>query len=298
VVILGKYLEVVSRGRTAAAIHELASHRAHSARLVSPSINRSTGASNIAISDIDDKANLSKDEGSFVIIPVNTHGDETSCEEDVIIDISLVHKGDILRLVAGESIPADGVIMSGKVSVDESMITGESLSVDKVTGDRVFGGTMSIEGSALLRVEVCGDKATLGKILALVQEAQSSRPAIQEVADRVASYFVPAVTCISFITFISWIIAFETGGVSKAWVDNHNTSAAAFAFYFALSVWVSACPCAFGLATPTAILVASGVAAKNGILIRKGAALQQCSEVLYLPVLSTIMLMLLIWMFS
>jgi Cu+-exporting ATPase len=146
-------------------------------------------------------------------------------------------------------------------------------------GDKVFGGTIVAQGSCLMRVEECGDKATLGKIITLVQEAQSSRPEIQEVADRVASYFVPTVAVISFITFLSWIIAFETGRVTHDMMDDHDITSAEFAFYFALAVWVSACPCAFGLATPTAILVASGVAAKHGILIRRGAALQLCSEV-------------------
>lgn len=159
------------------------------------------------------------------------------------------------------------------------MITGESLSVSKTVGSKVFGGTIVAEGSGLMQVEVCGDKATLGKILMLVQDAQSSRPAIQEVADQIASYFVPTVAAISLLTFICWVITWEMGGVPHAWMDDHNANAASYAFYFALSVWVSACPCAFGLATPTAILVGSGVAAKHGILFRKGAALQLSSEI-------------------
>ena len=116
----------------------------------------------------------------------------------------------------------------------------------------------------------------------MVQEAQSSRPAIQEVADRVASLFVPMVAALSLLTFICWVIAWETNNVPLQWAPSDTANAAAFAFYFALAVWVSACPCAFGLATPTAILVATGVAAKHGVLVRKGASLQLSSEVLHI----------------
>ena len=280
VVILGKYLEVASRGRTAAAIQDLASHRAQKARLVSPTFKRGKGSGSDAGHSERDASVANfvwRRRGGY--LPLSSESNEPTFEDDEVIDVSLVQKEDILRLVAGETIPADGVVVSEKITVDESMLTGESAAIIKGVGDKVFGGTMVTEGAALLRVTDCGDKSALGKILTLVQEAQSSRPVIQEVADQVASYFVPLVAIISLITFISWIIAFETGRVAEAWLDKSSSSAAAFAFYFALSVWVSACPCAFGLATPTAVLVASGVAAKHGILIRKGVALQLCSEV-------------------
>ena len=280
VVILGKYLEIASRGKTAAAIQDLAAHRAQKARLVSPTFKRGKSSGSDAVHSEKDTGI-----GNFIwrrrggYAPLSAEANEPTFENDEVIDVSLVQQADILRLVAGETIPADGIIMNEKITVDESMLTGESATITKCTGDKVFGGTMVTEGAALLRVTDCGDKSALGKILTLVQEAQSSRPVIQEVADQVASYFVPSVAIISLITFISWIIAFENGQVPEAWIDSSSTSAAAFAFYFALSVWVSACPCAFGLATPTAVLVASGVAAKHGILFRKGVALQLCSEV-------------------
>lgn len=282
VVILGKYLEVASRGRTAVAIQDLASHRAQRARLVSPIFKRDKSRSltiDQAERDATSKFGWRQRNG---YLPLSTEANERFFEDDEVIDVSLVQKGDILRLIAGETVPADGAIVSEKITVDESMLTGESVAIIKAEGDKVFGGTMVTEGAGLMRVVDCGDKSALGKILTLVQEAQSSRPVIQEVADHVASYFVPSVAMISLITFISWIVAFERGQVPGAWIDSRSTSATAFAFYFALSVWVSACPCAFGLATPTAVLVASGVAAKHGILIRKGAALQLCSEVLLL----------------
>ena len=115
-----------------------------------------------------------------------------------------------------------------------------------------------------------------------MQEAQSSRPAIQEVADRVASLFVPTVAALSLLTFICWVIAWETSNVPLEWMNDHHQNCLTFGFSFALAVWVSACPCAFGLATPTAILVATGVAAKHGVLVLKGASLQLSSEVLYI----------------
>lgn len=121
-------------------------------------------------------------------------------------------------------------------------------------------------------------RSTLGKIIAMVQDAQMSKPPIQELADAVARYFVPVVVIASLVTFLCWEIAALSDSIPKAAMGK-STSKFAFAFFFALAVWVSACPCSFGLATPTAILVATGVAAKLGILIRRGAALQLVSEV-------------------
>lgn len=163
----------------------------------------------------------------------------------------------------------------------------------------VYGGTLVAEGSAMIVVTACGDDSTLGKIVTAVQEAQSSKPPVQENADTIAKYFVPFVATISFLTFITWMFAWSVGAVPEDWYDataitgshmdhhmNMNSSSASktgnpvlFAFFFALAVWVSACPCAFGLATPTAILVATGVAAKHGILVRRGAALQFTAEI-------------------
>jgi Cu+-exporting ATPase len=150
--------------------------------------------------------------------------------------------------------------------------------VTKKSKDFLYGGTTVVEGSALMRVTALGDDSVLGKILSTVQEAQTSKPPIQEFADKVARYFVPVVACISVVTLLGWIIVAVVGAVPNSWYEKEG-SPYLLAFYFALSVWVSACPCAFGLATPTAVLVATGIAAKYGILVRRGAALQFAAEV-------------------
>ena len=136
-----------------------------------------------------------------------------------------------------------------------------------------------MEGSAIMLVTECGEDSVLGKIVSTVQEAQSSKVPIQEVADRVAAVFVPVVAFLSFSTFLVWFISCMMGVVPQDWLAKSEGNPALFSFLFALAVWVSACPCAFGLATPTAILVSTGVAASHGILIRRGAGLQYAASV-------------------
>jgi P-type Cu+ transporter len=175
--------------------------------------------------------------------------------------------------------------------VDESMLTGESIPVQKKHGDVLCGGTLVVESSAYLLVSATGDDSTLGRIVSSVQDAQSSRPPIQETADIIARWFVPVVSIISLISFVVWlavgylgflpveVIERESSASECYKSESHGSDYFFFAFVRGLSVWVSACPCAFGLATPTAVLVATGVAASNGLLFRKGAALQYLSEV-------------------
>jgi Cu+-exporting ATPase len=150
--------------------------------------------------------------------------------------------------------------------------------IPKKEFETVPGGSTVVEGSALMRVTGLGDDSTLGKIIKTVQEAQVSKPEIQELADNFAKYFVPTVMVISIGTFLVWLILAEMELIPSRWVE-HGGGSFLLAFTFGLAVWVSACPCAFGLATPTAVLVATGVAAKYGVLIRRGAALQTASEV-------------------
>jgi P-type Cu+ transporter len=285
VVVIGKFLESYARGITANAIHNLSTHRARSARLIhDESLHASIRSKGLWIGP---QISLAS------IIPISPSDEE--------IDASLVQRGDCLRLVSGEVIPADGIIFSGIVGIDESMLTGESALVTKSSEAMVYGGTVVSEGSAIMVVTACGDDSTLGKIVSTVQEAQSSKPPIQEKADIIARYFVPFVSIVSFLTFTIWMLAWYLGDVPEDWY--HSTSLEAshmkhhmgdstsasktgnpvlFAFFFALAVWVSACPCAFGLATPTAILVATGVAAKHGVLVRRGAALQHAAEISYI----------------
>ena len=256
VVLLGKYLEAYARGKTASSIHTLTSLRPKQARLL--------------LLD-EEQASSAAGGGSGV------RGDGDGVAGEQLIDASLVQRGDTLRLVAGETVPADGEVLSGHVGVDESMLTGESMLVERSPTSKVIGGTMVVEGTATIRVTACGDASVLGTIISTIQSAQASKPRIQETADRVSAFFVPAIALVSVVTFFAWFGVAQVGSIPPEWFHSYG-SPAEFAFFFALAVWVSACPCAFGLATPTAVIVATGIAAKQGLWIRRGAALQNAAE--------------------
>jgi len=182
--------------------------------------------------------------------------------------ISKIRVGDILVIKPGEKIPADGKIIEGESLVDESMITGESLPVEKQPGDAVTGGTVNQNGSMKMTAEKVGNETALAQIIRLVQEAQGSKAPVQKLADRIASVFVPVVIGISVVTFILWMILPSIFGIGQI------TSNLGIAFTSAVAVLVIACPCALGLATPTALMVGLGKAAENGILIRDAESLE------------------------
>ncbi len=179
--------------------------------------------------------------------------------EEREILIGEVTAGDIVIMRPGERIPVDGEILDGYSTVDESMLTGESLPVEKSVGDRVFGGTINKAGSFKLRAMRIGKETALGQIIRLVEEAQGSKAPIQRLADKVASIFVPVVISIAVVTFIVWYAAGQTFTIS---LMNF------------IAVLIIACPCALGLATPTAIMVGTGKGAEKGILIRDAEALE------------------------
>ena len=176
------------------------------------------------------------------------------------IPIEQVRLGDSVIVRPGEKIPVDGVIESGFASVDESMVTGESLPVDKNAGDAVIGATINQYGSFTFRATKVGKDTTLNQIIRLVEEAQASKAPVQRLADEVSAVFVPVVVGIALIAFVAWFFVFGQS------------------FSFALSIFVSvlviACPCALGLATPTAIIVGTGKAAENGVLVKNAEALE------------------------
>lgn len=184
--------------------------------------------------------------------------------EEVILDVEEVGKGDILIVKAGESIPTDGIIVEGNASVDESAITGESIPVDKTSGDKVIGATINKSGYFRMRATDVGDETALAKIIRLVDEATSSKAPIAKLADRVAGVFVPIVIAIALISAVVWLIV----GASFE-----------FALTIAVSVLVVSCPCALGLATPTAIMVGTGRGASSGILIKSAEALETAHSV-------------------
>ncbi len=182
-------------------------------------------------------------------------------------DVSLesIKSGDILLVKPGETIPLDGLIIKGRSSVDQSSLTGESMPIDKVFGDKVFAGTQNTTGSFEFRTTVDSQNTLLSQIVKLVEEAQSTQSPLQNLADKISAVFVPLVLLIAVITFIVWRFGF-----AASW-ENTIT-------HF-LAVIVIACPCALGLATPTVIMVATGLAAKLGILVKGGDALQMAAAV-------------------
>ncbi|MEX0920089.1 MAG: heavy metal translocating P-type ATPase [Candidatus Pacearchaeota archaeon] len=185
--------------------------------------------------------------------------------KEVNIPISEVSKGDVMIVKPGEKIPTDGIIVKGESSVDESMVTGESIPVDKIKGSNVIGATINQDGIIYVKATKVGKDTFLSNIIKLVEETQSSKVPIQAFADKVTNIFVPIVLLVAALTFVAWFFAIDAG-LSRS-------------LAVAISVLVIACPCALGLATPTALMVGSGMGAKRGILIRKGEAIQTMKEV-------------------
>ncbi|HSF85964.1 MAG TPA: heavy metal translocating P-type ATPase [Acidimicrobiia bacterium] len=180
-------------------------------------------------------------------------------EVDVLLE--QVHPGDRLRVRPGEKVPVDGVVMEGTSAVDESMISGEPVPVEKAAGDRLIGATVNGTGSVVMRAERVGSDTLLAQIVRMVAEAQRSRAPIQKLADVVASYFVPAVVVIAVVTFVIWAL------VGPA-------PAMAYALINAIAVLIVACPCALGLATPMSIMVATGKGATLGVLFKNAEAIE------------------------
>ena len=244
---LGRYIENLAKGKTSAALTDLMSLTPSSATILS----------NPPIDDkvVDASAPTRK------------------------IPTELVQVGDVVLLVPGEKIPADGVVISGSSSVDESMITGEATLVPKTVESQLIGGTVNGLGTITFRVTRAGSDTALAQIVKLVEDAQTSKAPIQQFADRAAGVFVPSVIALSLFTLIAWMMishmttslpdVFSSPGVSKFGV----------CLKLCISVVVVACPCALGLSTPTAVMVGTGVGANNGILIKGGKALEACRHV-------------------
>src|SRR5258708_8146472 len=174
--------------------------------------------------------------------------------------------GDIIRVRPGEKVPVDGEITEGDSSLDESMITGESIPVEKTVGDTVVGATFNKSGTFLYKATKVGSDTMLFQIIKLVQEAQGSKAPIQRVADLISSYFVPIVLMLALATF-------------AIWYDFGQAPALLFALLNMVAVLIIACPCAMGLATPTAIMVGTGKGAENGILIKDAESLETAHKI-------------------
>jgi Cu+-exporting ATPase len=181
-----------------------------------------------------------------------------------VIDLRHVHVGQTLRVKANEKVPTDGEIIDGTTSIDESMVTGESIPVEKSNGSKVIGGTINGNRAFLMRADKVGSETLLAQIVKMVGEAQRSRAPIQRLADVVSAYFVPAVIVVAIVAFLVWF--FVVGSL-------------AYAIVAAVSVLIIACPCALGLATPMSIMVGTGHGAKNGVLVKKAEALETLENV-------------------
>ena len=222
-ILLGKYLEAVAKGRTSEAIRKLMELGAGTARVVR--------------------------DGQEIELPIEA-----------------VVPGDLIRVRPGERIPTDGEVVEGEGYVDESMLTGEPVPVLKRAGDAVVGGTVNQNGSLLFRATRVGADTVLSQIIRMVEEAQQSKPPVQELADRIAAVFVPIVLVVSVVTFAVWMLVGPEPRLN-------------YAFIASVSVLLIACPCAMGLATPTAIMVSSGRGAQMGVLFRKGVAIEGLARI-------------------
>ena len=240
--LIGRYLETMARGRASQAIKKLLKLEAKSARILV--------------------------EG-----------------EEVEVSTEKVQVGDVMVVRPGEKIPTDGVVVNGASSIDESMATGESMPVEKKKGDEVIGATLNQQGLLNVKATKVGKDTFLSQVIKMVEECQGTKVPIQEFADRITYFFVPTIIAIAVLTFAAWLIFpdFFTTIANKAqhylpWV-NPSLGIVALALFAAITVLVIACPCALGLATPTALMVGSGMGAEKGILIRRGEAIQTLQDV-------------------
>ncbi|XP_064383927.1 copper-transporting ATPase 1-like isoform X2 [Halichondria panicea] len=266
----GRCLENIARGKTSKALAKLMSLQATEARLIK-------------------KASIG------------------ALEEEELIAVELVQTGDTLKVVPGEKIPVDATVISGSSSVDESLVTGESMPVDKNKGDTVIGGTLNQNGVLYLEATHIGSDAMLAQIVKLIEEAQTSKAPIQRIADRIAGYFVPTILVLALITLVVWlaiIITLQRTTPQDYCFSSDNLSNFSSSYFYGnfsinatdilpsqicysiskvfthtIAVLLIACPCALGLATPTAVMVGTGVGAVNGILIKGGEPLETAHKV-------------------
>ena len=229
-IMLGKYLETVSKGKTSEAIKKLMNLKSKQATLI--------------------------------------RGDKF-----VLVDIEEVEIGELLLVRPGESIPVDGEIIEGQSSIDESMLTGESIPVEKTVGDKVFGASINKNGTLKIKATAVGKNTVLSQIISLVEKAQTTKAPIAKIADKVSGYFVPVVMSIATIAGLTWYYL----GVKN--IVPLNQAPSIFALTIFVSVMVIACPCSLGLATPTAIIVGTGRGAELGILIKSGEALEKAHKI-------------------
>jgi Cu+-exporting ATPase len=208
-----------------------------------------------------------------------TPNEDGSTYSEKVISATLIHRGDILKVMPGARVAADGFLLDSEVAyVDESMLSGESMPVKKAGNDTVTGGTLNAGAAFLMKAEKIGSETSLFQIVTLVENAQLAKAPIQAAADSISNVFVPFVIIVSAFTFFMWYYAGAQNRYPDSWLPE-NESKFIFAMLFGISVLVTACPCALGLATPTAVMVGTGVGASNGILIKGADGLERAAKV-------------------
>jgi Cu+-exporting ATPase len=251
-ILAGRYLEAYSKAQTGDAVMMLGRLRPTEAMLVRP---------NLDIEDTSQDIQLSS--------PV------TNVEK---INVDLLEVGDIVRVLHGASPPADGIVISGNCTFDESSLTGESRPITKIPGDKVFAGTVNTGKPVSIKVTEISGASMLDQIVKVVREGQTKRAPVERVADILTGYFVPVITFLAITTFFTWFGLGQGGVLSESWRDVDTGGWAFWALQFAIAVFVGACPCGIALAAPTALFVGSGLAAQHGILVKGGGeAFQEAS---------------------
>ncbi|GMQ05390.1 hypothetical protein CsSME_00050438 [Camellia sinensis var. sinensis] len=240
-ILLGKYLEVLAKGKTSEAIAKLMDLTPDTAILLS----------------LDNEGNVIREEE---------------------IDSRLIQKNDVIKVIPGAKVASDGFVIWGQSHVNESMITGEARPVAKRKGDSVIGGTVNENGVLHIKATRVGSESALSQIVRLVESAQMAKAPAQKFADRISKFFVPLVIMLSLSTWLAWFLAGKFNGYPKSWIPSSMDSFQ-LALQFGISVMVIACPCALGLATPTAVMVGTGVGASQGVLIKGGQALESAHKV-------------------
>lgn len=235
---LGKYLEAAAKGKTSQAIQEL--------------------------------LRLAPTTATLCVL-----GSDGTVLREEEVSTALLQRGDVVKIVPGARVPVDGEVTDGRSHVDESMVTGEPVPGSKAPGDAVIGGTVNCGGGVLrVRAMRVGKDTTLAQIVRLVEDAQMSKAPIQALADKLSAVFVPIVIAAAVITWLGWYVGGVTNAYPQDWIPP-GSNALLFSILFGIAVIVIACPCALGLATPTAVMVGTGVAAVNGILIKSAEALER-----------------------